>query len=222
MRWQDVQLPELMKALPKDRRGYPVPANVQVDPDGTPHFAINPEAVRQRLLREDRCSICGTKLLRGRWMVGGPASAFHPDGAYQDPPVHYECGRYALQVCPYLAMPSYTKPVSTKTLEQREVEAVSIVIDPTLIKNRPDPFVMVMYVGQAYTYDPPGFVRTIKPKRPYRKYEFWSDGKQLSDEEGVAKVQAYFEDNKELFADPSRWEKPEPRVIKTSPKAAQQ
>lgn len=218
MRWQDVPIPDLMRHLPRDKRGYPIPANVQIDPDGTPHFALNPEEIRQKLFKEDRCSICGGKLLRGRWMIGGPASAFHPDGAYQDPPVHHECGHYALQVCPYLAMPSYTKPVSTKTMANRDVPSVSIVIDPTLIKNRPDPFVMVMYVGQTFSYDFPGHVRTIRPKRPYRRCEFWSNGVQLSDREGVERIERYFIENKQLFSDPSRWEKPTPYMVSSPPK----
>jgi hypothetical protein len=218
MRWQDVPVPDLMRNLPRDRRGYPIPVNVQVDPDGTPHFALNPENIRQQLFREDRCSICGTKLLRGRWMVGGPASAFHPHGAYQDPPVHRECGRYALQVCPYLAMPSYLKQIATKTLEQRDIPSVSVVIDPTMIRNRPDPFVMVMYIGQRLNCDLPGHVRTIVPKKPHRQYEFWSEGSQLSDQEGMARVKTYFENNRELFSDNSQWEQPELRVVATGPK----
>ena len=38
-----------------------------------------------------------------QWLVGGPASAFHPRGAYVDTPTHYACLRYALQMCPHLA-----------------------------------------------------------------------------------------------------------------------
>jgi hypothetical protein len=218
MRWQNVPVPELMKHLPKDRRGFPIPANVQIDPDGTPHFAINPENTRQRLFREDRCSICGCKLLRGRWMVGGPASAFHSNGVYQDPPVHRECGRYALQACPYLAMPSYLKQVSTKTIEQRDVHSVTIVVDPTMIRNRPDPFVMVMYVGQTFKYDARGLIQTVVPKRPHRQYEFWADGIQLSEEEGRQRVDTYFQANESLFSDRDRWERPELRVIRTRSK----
>ena len=44
-------------------------------------------------------------------------SAFHPDGAYIDPPLHYECMRYAMQVCPYLAAPRYAGRVDDRTLK---------------------------------------------------------------------------------------------------------
>lgn len=210
MRWQDVPIPEQMMHLPKDRRGYPVPFNALIDRNGQPHFAINPEEKRQAILRNDLCSICGKKLLRGRWMVGGPASAFHKDGAYNDPPVHHECGRYALQVCPYLAMPSYTTQVGAKSYENSGDGSIQYFIDPTLIRNRPEPFVMVMYVGQTFSFEPDGRIRTIRPKRPHRQYEYWSNGEQLSEEEGLVRVADYLEQLADMTADPSRWEVPKP------------
>ncbi|MCV9964336.1 hypothetical protein OIU34_20830 [Pararhizobium sp. BT-229] len=112
MQQKTVSIPERMRALPIDPRGYPVPVNVTRDRHGKPNFATNDETVRQTLFREDRCGICGEKLLRGRWSIGGPGSALHPDGAFLDPPMHYECAQYAVQVCPYLAMPTYSKSVS--------------------------------------------------------------------------------------------------------------
>lgn len=218
MRWQDVPIPDSMKNLSKDKRGYPIPASVQVDPDGTPHFALNPEQTRQRLLRENCCSICGKKLLRGRWFAGGPVSAFYARGVYQDPPVHYECGRYALQVCPYLVLPNYLKQVSTKSIERRDFDSINVVYDSTRIRIRPDPFVFVMAVGQSLTYSETGQVRFVIPKRPYRRVEYWSNGVQLEDHVGVERVGAYFEEHRELFADPSLWERPEHRIVTSSAK----
>jgi hypothetical protein len=75
---------------------------------------------------------------------------------------------------------------------------------------------MVMYVGQTYSYDYPGHIRTITPKRPHRQYEFWSEGTQLSEAEGRQRVSSYFKANEALFADPSKWQQPVPRVV-TSP-----
>ncbi len=194
MKFQDVPIPDRMKHLRRDRRGYPIPQMVLIDTDGRPHFTINEEPTRQRLLREDRCSICGGKLLRGRWSVGGPASAFHENGAYLDPPMHYECCRYAMQVCPYLAMPSYTKRIDDATLDLDKAPGLLTTIDPTMIENRPDPFVMVMHIGQDYTFWKWGGVRYIKPKRPHRRYEFWSHGVELSQEEGMRRSEAYLKE----------------------------
>src|SRR5215472_13925800 len=97
------KVPSRMAHLPLDPRGYPIPANVYRDAQGRPHFTINDDRKRLEQLRRDACPICDQSLYIGRWFVGGPLSAFHPNGAYIDLPMHHECATYALQVCPYLA-----------------------------------------------------------------------------------------------------------------------
>lgn len=203
MNWKTVPIPDRMKHLPLDRRGYPIPATVMIDDDGKAHFSVNVENIRQRLIKEDRCPICGGKLLRGRWSVGGPASAFHEHGAYIDPPMHYECVRYAMQVCPYLAMPSYTKRIDDKGVDYSKVPGdIIIQTDPTMIDNRPDPFVMVMHVGQEWAPFEGGWgVQYIKPKRPHRRYEFWSKGVELPQEEGMRLAKAYLKEYLQSFVE---------------------
>src|SRR6478672_2277487 len=104
-------IPERMLHLKIDERGYAIPWGVVVDDNGTAHFAINDHVVRRRSITEDLCGLCGHKLFRGRWFVGGSKSAFHEHGAFIDPPMHSECAHYALQVCPYLAAPRYTREI---------------------------------------------------------------------------------------------------------------
>lgn len=184
-----IELPLRMRGLPKDHRGYPVPVNVFRDTDGRPHFTINDEHVRQRLIRGDACAICGQSLLRGRWFVGGPLSAFHPQGAYLDTPMHEECCGYAMRACPYLATQSFTKRIDSKTLDPDKAGGALVLVDPTMIPNRPDPFVAVMCTAQALTTLPGSdFVRYLRPKRPYLRAKFWRDGVQLRFAEGLAAV----------------------------------
>ena len=66
MDWRHVQIPKKMKALAKDRRGYPIPFIVMRDTDGYPHFTINNSSLQRRCLKEKRCPICGSKLGRER------------------------------------------------------------------------------------------------------------------------------------------------------------
>ena len=176
-----VPIPERMQHLKLDRRGYPVPVAVYHDSDGRPHFTINDEAQRQRLIAGDRCPICGGKLLRGRWFVGGPQSAFHVHGAYIDPPMHNECAHYALQVCPYLAAPNYDRRIEDKTLPPGSQQP--ILVDPTMIPERPDYFVAVMATGQRPVLDEMGFVKYLRPTRPYSRIEFWRHGVHVGAEE---------------------------------------
>lgn len=171
---RDIPIPDRMRYLPRDKRGYPIPFIVFRDTDGNPHFTINDDVRRAFVIANDRCAICNHHLSRGRWFVGGPASAFDPHGAYIDPPLHHECAEYALQVCPYLAAPSYSKLVDGKTLDMDKAGG-PVLLDTNVDNERPDVFVAAMTLGQRFT--PDGY---IVPKRPFRRIEFWKDGKRLA------------------------------------------
>lgn len=204
----NVPIPDRMKHLPKDPRGYPIPSNVLVDNKGKAHFAINDHEVREHHIKNELCPICAGKLLRGRWLVGGPASAFHEMGGYLDPPMHDECCHYALKVCPYLAAPSYGKRVDAKTLNPKDSPVGALFVDSTQIDIRPDVFVAIMHVGETYSYDQFGYVHAIKPKRPFRKIEYWQNGTLMSDADGKLVASEYMDRNKELYEDPSQRELP--------------
>ena len=91
-------------------------------------------------------------------------SAFHPQGAYIDPPLHHECMRFAVQTCPYLVNQKYQKQDRwPTTLDRSKAPNVITLIDPTLDPTRPKIFVAAMAVGQTYTEN--GYV---VPKHPYR------------------------------------------------------
>lgn len=166
-----IAIPDRMKHLDCDHRGYPIPFIVFRDSDNKPHFTINDQHKISRCRHSDLCPICGRELLRGRWFLGGPMSALHPRGAYIDPPLHHECMRFAVQTCPYLVNQKYTKRIDGNTLDRSKAPDVITLIDPTLDPTRPKIFVAAMAVGQTYTEN--GYV---VPKHPYRGLEFWRDG----------------------------------------------
>lgn len=178
MNWKDVLIPERMKDLPLDKRGYPIPFNVWRDPNGNPHFAINDEGKREKCILENLCSVCGMDLNIYFWFVGGPLSAFDPDGAYMDTALHHECMTYALQVCPYLSMPKYLGRIDDAGVDYSKLPPGTIFMDPTMIPVRPSVFVAVCSVKQKITGP------YIKPQRPYLAIEYWHDGKQLDEREG--------------------------------------
>lgn len=169
-----VEIPERMRLLPRDKRGYPIPFIVFRDKAGTPHFTINDEARRRFVLDTDRCAICNHQLFRGRWYVGGPGCAFDPRGAYLDPPLHHECATYALQVCPYLAAPRYSRLVDGKTLDPQQAHDAMVMLDSNVDNQRPDFFVAVMALGHRIVEG--GY---MVPKRPFRRIEFWQHGTRL-------------------------------------------
>jgi hypothetical protein len=174
----EAPIPERMKALPRDPRGYCIPVNVYRDQHGRPHFTINNSDVRDRVLARDLCGICGQPLTRGRWFVGGPLSAFHEHGAYIDPPMHHECAEYSLRVCPYLALPSYRKRIEEATLPKDD--PTPILIDETMLMHRPPMFVAAMARGQRLLEN-----GHIVPRRPFIRVEYWRDGAMLTEAEAM-------------------------------------
>ena len=182
-----VPLPRRMRGLQKDSRGYPIPFNVLRDTDNKPHFAINDDRKRARILKENRCPICGSKLDRLLWFCGGPLSAFHEDGWYNDTAMHHECMTYALQVCPYLSMPNYLGRVDAGTLDPAKLPngCPGIFLDHTQIAERPPVFVAVASTSQEIS-PRTGYVRPI---RPYSDVEYWKDGKQITVQLAVAIIE---------------------------------
>jgi hypothetical protein len=118
-RLADIPLPKLMRTLSRDDRGYPVPWIVLRDKTGRPQFTINDVLKVEECSRKGLCSICGKRINLHRlwpgtvnieaWFAGGSRCFLHPQGAFLDPPAHYECLEYALKVCPFLAARSYSK-----------------------------------------------------------------------------------------------------------------
>lgn len=159
-----------MKHLKLDRRGFPIPWGVYIDQSGKPFFTLNDLARHKEIQKRDLCPICGTKLFRGRWFVGGPGAAFMPTGAYLDPPMHSECAHYALKVCPFIAAPKF-KRLGEKLIPSDGV----IMVDQQADDARPLVFVAVMTTKQMF-FSGKGY---FKPLMPYSGIEFWREGEQL-------------------------------------------
>jgi hypothetical protein len=205
MKPSEVPIPKQMQHLPIDERGYPIFYVAFMDHEGKPQFVINDQFKRDQCLKKDLCEICGKRLFRGRWFVGGPMSAFHPDGVYNDAPMHLECKDYAMKVCPWLAAPRYSRSMAED--KAKHVKDV-VLVDETMLPGRPAVFVAVMAVGQTLT-KPNRMTGTpyIRPKKPFRFIEYWQHGKKLSDEEGRASVLEF------LQSDESYREVRLPRIV---------
>lgn len=169
-------------------RGFKVPYIILKDAAGTPHFKINDDRKVEECIKDDKCSICGKEMKDDKWMIGGPLSAFHPQGAYVDIPVHKACGEYALQVCPYLAVSIYNgkqtmDDITSGKFKMDDKTKQMVFHNPTQSQDRVPFFVFSKITGYAVKRD--GINRYIKPHRPYLEVEFWNDGMKISEEEAV-------------------------------------
>ena len=186
-----IQMPERIARLEKDPRGYPIPYNVLRADDGTPFFTVNDSRTHLRCLVRGLCPICGEKLGKWKWFVGGPRSAFDPHGWYFDLPGHHECERYALSVCPYLAAPNYLKRIDVPNPEKLPVQAL-VLLDDTQIADRPQLFVTAAsdQIEIQSSGDPTA--PYVRPRRPLLGYEFWRHGKQITMNEALPILRGIF------------------------------
>lgn len=188
-KFADVAIPRRLKALQRDRRGYPVPFIVLRDKDGRARFTVNDSDRVLRCILEKRCAICGGRLDSVLWFVGGPSSAFHARGAYLDTALHHDCMTYAMRVCPYLAAPVYSGRVDMGTLSADKVpDNVQLIVDQTMIPERPSPFVCV--AARTYSVRRHGHTFVVRPERPHLALEFWEHGKQLDPAVGLERAKS--------------------------------
>lgn len=181
--------PERVARLEHDERGYPIPWNVLRGTDGTPFFIVNDDRKAWRALRAELCPICGERLGSWRWFVGGPQSAFHPAGCYFDLPGHRECVEYALQVCPYLAIPKYLRHTDAVANAEKLPAEARLLLDETILPDRPE--VMVAVCASGIELLERGRLQPyLKPVPPFRGWSFWRHGKRLGDAEALPYLKA--------------------------------
>jgi len=95
-------LPPRMKTLPRDKRGFPVPAFVEWF-DGEPNFAVmNPDHMRRCIVAHS-CWICGDQLGSYKAFVIGPMCVVNR--VTSEPPSHRDCATFAALNCPFLSRP---------------------------------------------------------------------------------------------------------------------
>jgi hypothetical protein len=99
---RDIPLPESMRSLPVDGRGFPVPWFVEWT-DGVPDFRVIDWRKLRAAVREHRCWVCGGKLGRLKVSPIGPMCVVNRVSA--EPPSHPQCARYSARACPFLANP---------------------------------------------------------------------------------------------------------------------
>jgi len=102
-------LPDRIKTLPLDPRGYPIPWFVG-EVDGKRDFRVANQAKRVLAVKKSLCWICGDKLGRHLAFVIGPMCAVNRNTS--EPPSHRECAIFAAMACPFLILPKsdYRKP----------------------------------------------------------------------------------------------------------------
>ena len=184
----ETPIPPKMRLLRKDRRGYPVPWIVQLDLDRRPFFTINDSERVAACGRNKLCGICGRKLERDVWLIGGPGAAFHEHGAYLDPPMHGDCARYALQVCPYLGTRYSGRIDMALAKHGRWPAALGVIAEEHMIPEQPPFFVLARTAAAKMDQD--RTAARFHPRRPWLAVEFWRHGAAIGGPEARERLAA--------------------------------
>jgi len=95
-------LPERMRNLPVDERGYVVPWFVAWV-DGKPEFRAMDNLKFIRAIKEKLCWVCGWKLGVRFCFVAGPMCGINRTSS--EPPSHAACALWSARNCPFLSNP---------------------------------------------------------------------------------------------------------------------
>lgn len=113
---QLVALPPEMARLPRDHRGYPIPAFVYFDEHGKEDFRIIKRDWREVCFGKRRCWLCGGFMGRRKWFVIGPMCSI--TRTTMEPPSHRMCAEFAVKNCPFL-----TQPLAKYSTKEKPVTA---------------------------------------------------------------------------------------------------
>lgn len=101
--WRELfDMPPEIAGLPRDKRGYPIPAFVEYV-KGEPDFRIMKLRHLIRCIKQNVCWICGMKMGKRKWFTIGPMCCINRVSA--EPPSHRLCAQFAVKNCPFLARP---------------------------------------------------------------------------------------------------------------------
>lgn len=174
--WKSVPIPDKLKVLEKDKRGYPIPFSILRDSFGNPAFSGLDDCVIENCISTKSCSLCGTSLESDMWLVGEPMVALYSGGKFLEPPVHYDCGKYALQVCPYLLFSNY---LNKNSLTDHPIfKEIAFRTQPT--EATIQLFWVFSKIGDFTIGVVPPDIREIIPEKPFLEIEFWKNGERIS------------------------------------------
>lgn len=100
-------IPERIKTLPTDERGYPIPWFVYRDSAGKPDFRVAATHKIHEAVSKTLCWICGGPLQTSRAFVVGPLGVVNRISP--EPPSHRSCAVFAATTCPYLTKPAMNR-----------------------------------------------------------------------------------------------------------------
>ena len=114
-------LPQRMRALPLDHRGFPVPWFVAWI-DGQADFRVIERGRLAEAVKKNLCWLCGQPKGRHHAFIIGPMCAINR--TISEPSSHLECAEFAVKACPFLTQPRMRR--NEKDVPEAAVEAAGV------------------------------------------------------------------------------------------------
>lgn len=160
-------VPGRIDALPRDKRGFPVPFFVAWQ-DGKPLFPVmDPDKMRQAL-KYEKCWICGQRLGGYKAFVIGPMCCVNRLSS--EPPNHFECAKFAVLNCPFMA-----QPLAKRTTSEGGTYKGLPVEKPAGVMIERNPGVSAIWVTKSFAIENHG--GPLWRIGPAHKVSFWSRGR---------------------------------------------
>jgi hypothetical protein len=146
-------LPPMMRHLPVDKRGFPVPwfvawfneaktRELEIG-EGTPDFRIIGSDRIEQCIRRGRCWVCGNVITSlPAACVIGPMCSINRVSA--EPPSHLDCARFSAVACPFLSQPKMRR--NEKGMENFEDTVPGIMIER-------NPGVTLVWITEQVSYN---------------------------------------------------------------------
>lgn len=182
-------LPPRIAKLPKDDRGYPVPAFVEWMIDGNPVARAYPGAYpdfryarshfRAQAFRQGLCWICGEPTGVHKVYAIGPMCVINR--TTMEPASHRQCAEFAVKACPFLVRPRMRRLPFGED-EPRQAAGTMIERNPGCV------CLYETREAKAFAVDKNWLIRLGKPDR----VDWWAEGRQATRAEITASIDSGF------------------------------
>lgn len=168
------ELPDRMKLLKRDERGFPVPWFVHWEND-KPDFRVISPGKLAMAYKFGRCWICGGSMGVHRVCVIGPMCVVNR--VTSEPPSHRACAEFAARACPFLTKPRMRR--NEKDLpEPRHVAGMHIDRNPGCVALYETKSVKPFKAGDGYLF------QLGEPDR----IDWWAEGRRATRAEILASI----------------------------------
>lgn len=164
-------LPENMKDLPVDERGYPVPWFVPWI-NGKPEFLMADGMKLRLALSRRSCWVCGKPLPplgKPVTFVIGPMCCVNRITA--EPPNHLECAEFSARACPFLSKPQMTRRENENTKKYSKNQNVAGI----MVERNPG--VTLVYTTKKFTLVPDHAGKNLFSLSDPISWSWWKEGR---------------------------------------------